>query len=204
MIGKLLKKFTMDTGISQKEVAEKLQYSPQRVNNYYRDIAEAPHEFLEKFRLVFNVDLKAQLDKEKKGLISGGSYNPIPVYDLDLKPIKELDFFNHSELVSYYIDVPMFNDCSAGVKVTGNSMAPTFKPSDIVLLKRVTNFDTLPLGEYYLIVTDEQTYIRCLRTNAGDKKSYSAKVENPDYDDLILKKTDIRYLFQVKGKIKRF
>lgn len=205
MIGKLLKQFTVDTGIGQKEVAEKLKFSPQRVNNYYRDIADPPHEFYEKFRKEFHVDLKRLLDKEKKSITQGvASYHPIPVYDVELKAFQDQEFFNHSELIAYYIDAPLFNDCFAAVKVIGATMSPAFNPGDLVVLKRIKNFDTVPFGEPFIILTDEQRLLRYIRLNEKDpSKTFLLRAESSDADDMIVKKSDIKHLFQVKGKLTR-
>ena len=202
----LLRTFALDTGISQKQVAEKMQYSNQRVNNYFRGIAEPPFEFLEKFRTEFSVDLRKLKDSASKGIKAGvASFNPIPVFDFELKPAKTLDFFNHSELVSYYIDAPLFNDCSAAMKVLGVTMQPVFNPADIVVIKRVENFETAPLGEAYFIITEEQRLLRYIRVNkANPNKTFLLRAINTDYDDMIIKKTDIKYLFQIKGKIQRY
>lgn len=203
-VGKLLKQFSMDTGISQKDVAERLQYSPQRVNNYFRDIADPPHDFYEKFRAEFSIDLKRLMEKKDKSTTA--SVNPIPVFDLELNPSKELDFFNYPELVSYYIDVPMFNDCFAAVKVpTGDAMSPRLTGADVAAIKRITNFDLVVFNEPHIIITEETTFARCIRRNDDDpKKSFLLKAWNPEFDDMNIKKTDIKYLFQVKGKITRF
>ena len=204
-LGKLLKQFTLETGVQQKDVAEKLGYSSQRVNNYYRDIVNPQFDFYTKFKEVYNTDLKDLLKKGENDIVNGlSSYNPLPVYDLDLKPVKGLDFFNHSELVSYYIDTPLYNDCFAFVRVLGVAMSPTFNPSDIVAIKQVTNFETIPLGEPYFIITEEQRLLRYVRMNESYlKRTFLLKAVNVDFDDMVIKKNDIKFLFQVKGKMTR-
>jgi len=203
--GRILNQWSVDTGITQKEMAAALNYTQQRVSNWYRGKAEPPFEFLEKFRSRYNVDLRQLIKKEENGIRDGlATSNPIPVYDLDLKPVKELDFFNYNELVSYYIGVPSYNDCFAALKVPGVSMSPAFNPSDIVAVKRIINFDTIPLGEAYFLILEEQRLIRYVRLNEADpKKTFILKAENPAYDDMIIEKTDIKYLFQIKGKMTR-
>jgi transcriptional regulator with XRE-family HTH domain len=205
MYGKLLKQFTIDTGISQKEVADRLSFSTQRVNHYYRDKADPPREFLEQFRAEFSVDLRAAKNKEEKGIKAGvAAFNPIPVYDFTLKPVKGTDFFNHSELVSYYIDAPMFNDCFAAVMVPDEAMTPTLKPTDIIAIKKITNLETAPLGDHYLIITEEQRLVRILRKNPSDpKRTFLLKAANPEYDDMTISRSTIKHLFQIRGKISR-
>ncbi|NOT93759.1 XRE family transcriptional regulator [Ferruginibacter sp.] len=206
MYGKLLKQFTMDKGVSQKDVASRLQYSPQRINNYYRDIADPPFEFLEKFKAEFSIDLKQLKDKDDKGIETGvASFNPIPVFDFQLKPLKSLDFFNHKDLISSYIDSPHFNECFAAVSVQGSSMSPAFNPSDVIGIKKIIDFETTPLGGAYFIITEEQRLLRYIRINSEDPKTtFCLRAINPDFDDMIIKKSDIKYLFQVKVKIQKY
>lgn len=206
MIGKLLKQFSLDTGVGQKEIADRLKFTPQRVNNYFRDIADPPREFYEKFRKEFNVDLKKLLDKERKSITQGvASYNPIPVYDIELKAFPDVEFFNHNELIAYYIDAPLFNDCFAAVKVPGGTaMSPAFNPNDLIVLKRVKNFDTIPYGEPFLILTEEQRLLRYIRLYEKESsKCFLLRAENADNDDMTIKKSDIKHLFQVKGRLTR-
>lgn len=205
-IGKILKQFSMNTGVQQKEIAEKIGFSPARVNNYFRDISDPPFEFYQKFRTCFNVDLKVLIERENKLLSEGSSaYNPLPVYDLDLKPIKQLDFFNYSELVSYYMDTPLYNDCFAFVRVSGLDMLPDFSPSDVIPIKLITDFENIPLGACYLIITAEQRLIRYIRLSEDKpKENFLLRSNNPDFDDMIIKKSAIKHLFQIRGKLSKF
>jgi hypothetical protein len=71
-------------------------------------------------------------------------------------------------------------------------------------LKRISNFDTAPLGAPYFIITEEQRLLRYVRANESDlKKTFLLRAVHKDYDDMIIKKTDIKYLFQVMGKMSR-
>lgn len=205
-IGKILKQFSVNTGIQQKEVAEKVGFSSSRVNNYFRDIADPPFEFYTKFREAFNVDLKVLIEREQSGIMnSAAAYNPLPVYDLDLKPVKQLDFFNHSELISYYMDTPLYNDCFAFVRVAGLDMQPDFSPSDVIPIKKITDFDNIPFGAVYLIITEEQRLLRYIRLNEDNPtKTFILRSNNPDFDDMTLKKSAIKFLFQVRGKLTKF
>ena len=92
------------------------------------------------------------------------------MYDLELKPVKDLDFFSHSELVSYYVDAPLYNDCFAFVRIQGVAMSPAFNSSDIVVIKKIANFDIVIFGEPYFIIMDEQRVLRYLKPN--DNKTF--------------------------------
>lgn len=205
MLGKILNQFSLDTGISQKEVAQKLGYSTQRVNNYFTDKAEPPFEFYESFHREFKYDLKAALPKDGRAVVERSitAYNPIPVYDLELKAIPGPEFLTQPELIAYHIDTPMFNDCTAAVKIIGAAMSPLYNPGEIAIVKKVTNFGTLPLGEPFVIVTDEQILFRYLRANDKKEGTYILRAEDKKLDDIVIDTSDIRHLLQIKGKIAR-
>lgn len=205
-IGKVLKLFSANTGIQQKEIAEKIGFSPARVNNYFRNIADPPFEFYQKFRTAFNVDLKVLVERENQIISEGASaYNPLPVYDLDLKPIKQIDFFNYSELISYYMDTPLYNDCFAFVRVAGLDMSPDFNPSDVIAIKKIVDYDTIPFGAAYLIITEEQRLIRYIRLSEDKpKENFLLRSNNPLFDDMTIKKSAVIHLFQIRGKLSKF
>lgn len=203
MIGKTLKRVSFERGIQQRDVAEKLGYSKQRVNNYYNDVAHPPEDFFNKFRLEFNVDLK-KLSEQSSDAKEVTAFRPIPVYDLELKPNSDPDFFKFNDLIAYYIDVPMFNDCFAAVKVGGVSMLPQFGPSDLIAIKKLNNFDTVPYGEPFVILTDEHRFLRYLCVNKKDANTLILRSGNPEVNnDVTIRKSEIKYLFQVMGKISR-
>jgi transcriptional regulator with XRE-family HTH domain len=204
-IGKLLKQFSLDSGISQQQIGDRLGYSKQRVNNYFRDIVVAPKEFLTKFKEEFGVDIELLLKKQKTIEAFPKAYNPIPVFDLEAKPIKEPDFFNYSEFVSYYIDVPMFNDCSAAIRVATSAMQPDLNPNDVVTLKRITNFDAIMYGGVFFVICEENRFVRYIKRNEDNpQKTVLLTAADSHFDAVTLKKTDIKYLFQVMGRITRF
>lgn len=205
-IGKVLKQFSVDTGIQQKEIAEKIGFSPARVNNYFRDIADPPFEFYQKFRTAFNVDLKILIERENKLISEGTSaYNPLPVYDFDLKPIKQLDFFNFKELISYYMDTPLYNDSFAFVRVSGSDMQPDFSPSDLVAIKLINDRENVLYGACFLIITEEQRLLRYIRLCEDNPKDYFLlRTNNPNFDDMKIKKSAIKHLFQIRGKLVKF
>ncbi|HTE31330.1 MAG TPA: hypothetical protein VK666_13205, partial [Chryseolinea sp.] len=54
--------------------------------------------------------------------------------------------------------------------VLGAAMSPNYNPSDVIAIKRVTNFETIPLGEPYFIITEEQRLLRYIRLSRRRSK----------------------------------
>lgn len=84
-------------------------------------------------------------------------------------------------------------------------MSPEFNASNIITVKRIMNFDAIPFGEPFFIITEEQRLLRYIRQNEKDPKTFILRASNGEgkFGDIVIKKSDIKFLFQVEGKITR-
>jgi hypothetical protein len=94
-----------------------------------------------------------------------------------------------------------FEDCELAVDVYGDSMAPKFKPGDIVLCKKVSSEDLIVFGEAYLICGKESV-VRYIKS-APSEDTLKVGAENPRFEDLIIQRSDVNCLYRVKGLIRR-
>lgn len=114
---------------------------------------------------------------------------------------------DYPETPSFYIDYEHFNDCTAYLPVTGDSMFPQYCSGEIVAIRRIFNFDVILWGEAYLVVTNGNA--NDLRTIKlifphEDQSKIILRACNPDYKgDTVINKEDILFLYIIKGKIKR-
>ena len=114
---------------------------------------------------------------------------------------------DYPETPSFYIDYEHFNDCTAYLPVTGDSMFPQYCSGEIVAIRRIFNFDVILWGEAYLVVTNSNA--NDLRTIKlifphEDQSKIILRACNPDYKgDTVINKEDILFLYIIKGKIKR-
>jgi transcriptional regulator with XRE-family HTH domain len=202
MIGRILRQFSIDTGIGQKEVAQALHFSTQRVNNYYRDMAEPPDEFYKLFRKNFQIDLKSLMEKEKReGSTKINHMKPIPVFDFDFIPFGEVDFTKNNEAIKYFVDAPIMADATAIVKVIGEAMSPEITPSDFVSIREIKDKKTIPFGLPYLIITKEQRLFRYIKSEEG--KSMRLTAANINFGDMLINKEDAILIFQITMKMTR-
>ena len=80
-------------------------------------------------------------------------------------------------------------------------MTPDIPSGSIVTLKEI-NIDLLLPGEMYYIVTNEFSTVKFLRIVENDPSKLRLVPGNKDdYDEALLDKSAIRYLFLVKGVI---
>lgn len=112
-------------------------------------------------------------------------------------------FDDESEQVEGYIDVPEFGNIVGYVHVYGNSMYPKYCNGDVVGCKELKNLEIIPYGEAYLVITEEHRMIKYIDSFDGDDKKLTLRSEHPDHKPFVIKRTDIKRLFIIKGKITR-
>ena len=130
----------------------------------------------------------------------------VPYFDVDFIGGFDLVFNDQTIAPSFYIDFSPFNDADYWVNITGQSMAPIISNGDLVALKRVENWHEFILfGEIYALVTDEFRTIKVV--NKGQDKEHFNLVpynKSSDFFDQQIPKRLVRYVFKVKGSIKKF
>lgn len=94
-----------------------------------------------------------------------------------------------------------FTDCQYAFDVFGDSMAPRFRPGDLILCSEHSNKTILP-GEAYLIVTTGTPVIRIIK-GSNTNACYILSAENPRFGDYEVSREDVSHLYLVKGLIRR-
>lgn len=126
----------------------------------------------------------------------------IPYYDIDATAGDVAVFEEDHEVVNRHFVIPNFNDCDFAINVSGHSMYPKINNGDIILCKRLHDLEVVPLGEIYLIITDEQRLIKYIR-KADTRDHYLLVSENPKFDPFEIHRSKIRQLYLVKGRIEK-
>lgn len=131
----------------------------------------------------------------------------VPFYDINVTASITESFNDIKEKPSYKINVPFLNDCTAAFPVYGDSMLPAYRPGDTVIVKEITNRDSLLWGEVYLVITnancDNMRTIKRVYISE-DRQNYILRATNPEFaGDTIVPCNDVIGLFLVKGKISR-
>jgi len=123
----------------------------------------------------------------------------IPFYNYDISMLK----LENGKIpkTDQYIEVPLLNNCDFATLCVGESMTPDIPAGSIVTLKEI-DIDLLLPGEMYYIVTDKFSTVKFIRTVENNPSQLRLVPGNKDdYDESLLDKSLIRYLFLVKGVI---
>ena len=131
----------------------------------------------------------------------------VPFYDIDVTASIAESFHDTPEIPQYYIDFPPLNDCSAAFPVFGESMEPDFFAGEVVLVKEITNVDSMLWGEPHLVITNSNCdNLRTIKNVylSEDRQSFILRATNPRYaGDTIVSRDDVLKIFLVKGKVSR-
>jgi len=134
-----------------------------------------------------------------------GTDKGVPYYDIDFKGGFDMIFNENKARPLYYIDHPDIPDADCWVNVTGKSMSPFIAQGDKVALKMIGQWDKFLLfGEVYAIVTDEMRTIKIV--SAGKDNDHLLLIpynKSPEFTKQQIPKALIRYVFQVKGVVKK-
>lgn len=192
------------------EFARVLGISPQNLSNWYKRNTFDENLILRKFT---NVDEHWLLTGEGEMLKSDrvtsapASNKNIPFYDIDVTASIAESFNDTPEIPQYYIDFPPLNDCTAAFPVYGESMEPDFFAGEVVLVKEITNVDSMLWGEPYLVITNANCdNLRTIKNVylSEDRTKFILRATNPRYaGDTIIPRDDVLKIFLVKGKVNR-
>lgn len=88
---------------------------------------------------------------------------------------------------------------------SGESMSPKYKKGDVLKLILINNHNVILWGESYLIITgfsNSSFYdIRNIFPHPDCQKLILRSINKENFDDIIINKSEILYLFIIKGKL---
>lgn len=215
-IGEKLKKYFNDLGITQEEVAKKLNVSQANISAllnkkpFGKKLAQKwGDEFgiQPSWLLTGEGDMFKQPGNTKKETQTSAlnafveTYKLVPLYNLDARG----GFGTNDEVdcVEHIIDHIPFKDAKDNdicVPVSGKSMMPTFCPGTVVLLHEIENWiEFLETGQIYvLILKDGRRLIKELRRSEEDRKAnYLCISHNPDYEPVELPRKLIHRVYMI-------
>lgn len=103
---------------------------------------------------------------------------------------------------AHIVRIESFLGCDIALEVFGNEMLPDFMPGEIILCDRVdpnAYIYNLP----YIVVTDQQTVLRYIK-DSGKPDTLRLSPSDGDAGNMETDQRDVKQLFLVKGKIRRF
>lgn len=123
----------------------------------------------------------------------------IPVYDIDVTAgYMPLERMFAQDNIAGYVDLPRINPDCVMVRVSGDSMEPKIANGGFVAIRPIRSAANIFWGQIYVIVLDEYRMVKYLRRHPSDPDMVVLRSENPAYDDMDVRRDDIKALFLVE------
>lgn len=199
-----LKYFVKSQGITQGEFLEKIGKS----RNYLNSIDSFSHDVLLNLRELFpNLNLNWLQFGEGDMLVEDNSMADTGTIRLwhDIEATGGgVTLFDDGVSNDYSLmSIPGFADCTDAVMLRGDSMYPTLRSGQIIILKRWTE-SYIDYGQIYLIVTTGGNRMVKYVRRGTDDAHITCVSENTEYDDFEVLKEDILAMYLVRGGIQIF
>ena len=127
--------------------------------------------------------------------VAGGT----PVYDVDATAgmaSGRNELFANENIVGW-VNLPnMSRDCRI-VRVSGDSMAPVIMDGDFIAVREMSNPNQIYWGQIYVVQLDDFRLVKYVRRHS-DPNMVVLRSENPNYDDMDVRRTDIHGMLLVQ------
>lgn len=125
-----------------------------------------------------------------------------PVYDIDatagVDPLSRM--FAEDRIIGY-LDIPGILPSCPVIRVSGDSMTPTVPNGSYISIREIRDTSIIAWGSIYLVELEDYRMVKYLRRKADDSDAVVLHSENPAYDDIEIRRSDIRKLFLVERVI---
>lgn len=148
---------------------------------------------------VYYLDKLKAIGIEIPEILHGQPAKPIPYYNVDVLAGK-IDILREQsvEYVKEYYTIPDIKDATAIIRVSGDSMYPTFKRGDKVIIKYVKDKTLIEYGQTYVIVTQDNTVLKSIRKSKKDGYWLLCSENKAKFDDYEIPIDKVINLFLVK------
>lgn len=203
MKGEEVKKILEVDGHQLNELAERLNISPQNLNNWL-GVQDIKTGILEKIAQAINKNIYYFIDKQTLRTQERDEFpeGAIRYYDIDASA-GSVEMFDPGKGVKFKkIIIPGYGDCDVALNVWGDSMEPVLRSGEIILCKEWKE-SFFEYGYIYLIISIENHRMIKYIQPAIDDSKISCVSANSLYKTFEINKTDILKLFIVKGHVNR-
>lgn len=91
------------------------------------------------------------------------------------------------------------------ITYSGDSMFPKYKTGDLLKIFQIANPEVILWGESYLIITNNEAnslkVVRNIFPHPDNSKLLLRAIDKENYSEILINKSDILYLFIIKGKL---
>jgi phage repressor protein C with HTH and peptisase S24 domain len=210
------------TGITQVEIAQKLEVKPQYLNAIVNGRQNASEKFTSKFCSIFKINQNTLLVKlfgepdllaKKVNALNGKEINVehiakktdsgIPLIGLDVAAGFGTAEFSISDqdIQALYV-VPDFSNIDFMIRIKGNSMYPKYSSGDIIACRKIHDSKFIQWNKCYVIATIEQGLL-VKRIRQGENLDHLLAVsDNKEYEPFEIPKDEITGIALVVGVIR--
>ncbi len=128
----------------------------------------------------------------------------IPVYDVTATAGNSMSFFDNEEAIVDYISVGVdFKECTAAIRIYGDSMYPLYQSGDLILLRRLRTQSYIQWGYVYLVVTGGERFLKHVVSAPEAPDKLLLKSHNETYQPFEINRKDITSIFEAHGYIRK-
>ena len=206
-----IKYLMKEMGVRQVQFAQRIGVDTSNLSKYLNAHMPLSDSFLN--RLVVNLGVskewlldgtdlpfgKAVVKVDNGAPSSNSTQAGTPVYDVDATAGTSSgrnELFSSDNIVGW-VNLPNVSTNCRIVRVSGDSMAPVIMDGDFVAVREVSNPDQIYWGQIYIIQLDDFRLVKYLRRHT-DPNMVVLRSENPNYDDMDVRRCDIHEMFLVQ------
>ncbi len=193
----IARRIGMDPSNLSKHLTGKLPVSRSLINRFVVEMGVSKQWLLHGEGLPFEKPVEA-IEAPLVKAVDG--HRGVPVYDIDVTAgCSPLERMLTSDRITGYVDLPRLNPESMIVRVSGDSMEPKIINGGFIAIRPIKSIDTIFWGQIYVIVMEEYRMVKFLRRHPNDDSLVILHSENPAYDDMDVRRSDIQALFLVES-----
>lgn len=124
------------------------------------------------------------------------------IYDIDVTAgCQELSMMFTQDRVIGRVELPQLNPQHYLVRVSGESMMPRIKNGAYIAIRPISDTSVIFWGQIYVVVLDDYRMVKQIRKHPTDKSMVLLHSENPDFEDIEIRQSQIRALYLVESII---
>jgi len=125
-----------------------------------------------------------------------------PVYDVDATAgIRPLGMQFTDDNIIGYIDMPGLDPANPVIRVSGDSMQPAIPDGALISIRRINDPSIILWGSTYLVQLEDYRLVKVIKPCRSNPQHVILHSENPDYDDIEVRREAIKRLFLVEAII---
>ncbi|HEC44368.1 MAG TPA: hypothetical protein ENI20_16215 [Bacteroides sp.] len=198
--------------ITLAEVAEKLDVAENELRKFFYENEPPSEQLIKKYLEAFpelNPEWVRYNQIPMMSRSNVGDYIPPDTLNKMIKTFGSTIEGELKELLScanarpaHIVRIESFLECDIALEVFGEEMLPDFQPGEIILADLVDK-NTYIYDLPYIIITDKINVLRFIK-NSNHPETLLLMPSNGSAEPMEIGKTEIRQLFLIKGKIRRY